>query len=254
MMNPSRPYQGNDKLLFGLVLGVIAFWMFAQSALNVAPVIQKDLGLEADIMNIAVAITALFSGMLTVVLGGLADRFGRVKMVMWGFVLSIVGALLIGFAPRGSLSMPLLLTGRAVQGISVRRLYHAGQPGFGENLLGRRRQAAGCQFVVNRFVGRLGIVFAVRRFCGGHVWLALDFLCLRGGFRHRDADGTRHAGKQGGECGCLSNRLEGHHPLYDYYGSAANRGNARQPFGLDEYGGAGVGCRGGGVRQPVLGV
>jgi len=30
-------YQGNDKLLFGLIMGVIAFWLFAQTTLNVAP-------------------------------------------------------------------------------------------------------------------------------------------------------------------------------------------------------------------------
>ena len=68
------PYQGNDKLLFGIIMGVIAFWLFAQTTLNVAPDMQKDLGLDASMMNIAVAITALFSGIFIVVIGGLADQ------------------------------------------------------------------------------------------------------------------------------------------------------------------------------------
>jgi len=45
--------------------------LFAQTTLNVAPDMQKDLGLDASMMNIAVAITALFSGIFIVVIGGL---------------------------------------------------------------------------------------------------------------------------------------------------------------------------------------
>ncbi|WP_264293959.1 MFS transporter [Diaphorobacter aerolatus] len=70
-------------------------------------------------MNIAVAITALFSGMFIVVMGGLADRVGRVRIMMLGFVLSIVGALLIALAPKGDLAIPFLMVGRAIQGISA---------------------------------------------------------------------------------------------------------------------------------------
>ena len=58
------PYQGNDKLLFGIIMGVIAFWLFAQTTLNVAPDMQKDLGLDASMMNIAVAITATKTAMI----------------------------------------------------------------------------------------------------------------------------------------------------------------------------------------------
>ena len=78
MAGKPTQYQGNDKLLYGIIMGVIAFWLFAQTTLNVAPDMQKDLGLDASMMNIAVAITALFSGIFIVVIGGLADRLGRV--------------------------------------------------------------------------------------------------------------------------------------------------------------------------------
>ena len=30
-------YRGTDKLIFGIVLAVITFWLFAQTTLNVAP-------------------------------------------------------------------------------------------------------------------------------------------------------------------------------------------------------------------------
>jgi len=112
-------YQGNDRLLYGIILGVITFWLFAQTTLNIAPDMQKDLGLDASMMNIAVAITALFSGIFIVVIGGLADRVGRVKTVNIGFYLSIVGSLLIAIAPTGSMATAFLLVGRALQGVSA---------------------------------------------------------------------------------------------------------------------------------------
>ena len=70
------PYQGNDKLLLGIVLGVITFWLFAQTTLNIAPTMQAELGITENWSNIAVSITALFSGIFIVVMGGLGDRIG----------------------------------------------------------------------------------------------------------------------------------------------------------------------------------
>ncbi|HEV2643069.1 MAG TPA: MFS transporter [Candidatus Elarobacter sp.] len=112
-------YAGNDRLLFGMILGVLAFWLFAQTMVNIAPTMGADLGLQASVMNIAVSITALFSGIFIVVFGGLADRVGRVKVVQWGFVLSIIGSLLVGFAPAGPLASTALVAGRICEGLSA---------------------------------------------------------------------------------------------------------------------------------------
>ena len=114
----SVPFLGNDKSLFGIILGVVTFWLFAQTTLNIAPDMGKDLALDANTMNVAVPITALVSGIFIVVMGGLADRVGRVKVVKLGFYLSILGSLLVGFAPVGTLAAPFLLSGRALQGFS----------------------------------------------------------------------------------------------------------------------------------------
>jgi DHA2 family multidrug resistance protein-like MFS transporter len=110
-------FEGNDRVLFGIILGVLAFWLFAQTTLNIAPTMARDLGVEASVMNIAVSITALFSGIFIVVIGGLADLIGRVRMVQWGFILSIVGSLLVGLAPSGGPPTVLML-GRICQGLS----------------------------------------------------------------------------------------------------------------------------------------
>lgn len=111
-------YTGNDRLLVGMILGVLTFWLFAQTTLNIAPDMGRELGLSPSTMNIAVAVTALFSGIFIVVVGGLADRVGRVRIIEVGFILSIAGSLEVGLAPTGGMAAPSLLVGRALQGLS----------------------------------------------------------------------------------------------------------------------------------------
>ena len=113
------PMLGNDRLLFGMILGVLAFWLFAQTTLNIAATMAADVGIEMTVMNFAVSITALFSGIFIVVMGGLADRVGRVKIVQAGFVFGIVGSLLVGLAPVGALAAPSVIVGRICQGLSA---------------------------------------------------------------------------------------------------------------------------------------
>lgn len=113
----AQKFKGNDKLLLGMVLGVITFWLFAQTTLNVAPDMRADLGISETTSNMAVSITALFSGIFIVVFGGLADRVGRVKITQIGMILSIVGSLLIAASPTGT--AVFLMSGRIIQGLSA---------------------------------------------------------------------------------------------------------------------------------------
>ncbi len=110
-------YHGDDKLILGIVLAVITFWLFAQTTLNVAPAIRDDLRITESVSNIAVSITALFSGIFIVIAGGLADRLGRVKLTNIGLVLSILGSLPIALSPAGTAMF--LMAGRVIQGISA---------------------------------------------------------------------------------------------------------------------------------------
>ncbi|HHD6547553.1 TPA: MFS transporter, partial [Staphylococcus aureus] len=80
MEKPSREaFEGNNKLLIGIVLSVITFWLFAQSLVNVVPILEDSFNTDIGTVNIAVSITALFSGMFVVGAGGLADKYGRIK-------------------------------------------------------------------------------------------------------------------------------------------------------------------------------
>lgn len=40
----STAYKGTNKLIVGIVFGVITFWLFAQSMVNIVPAVQSDLG------------------------------------------------------------------------------------------------------------------------------------------------------------------------------------------------------------------
>ena len=116
-------FRGNDKLLLGIVLAVVTFWLFAGSAGTVAPSIMEDINtteeyVDASSMNLAVSITALFSGLFIVLMGGLADRVGRVRITLIGIAIGVVGSVLLIFA-GGSAALPLLLAGRALQGFSA---------------------------------------------------------------------------------------------------------------------------------------
>jgi DHA2 family multidrug resistance protein-like MFS transporter len=44
-------YRGNDRLLFGIIPGVLAFRLFARTTLNIAPAMAEDLALPTSVMN-----------------------------------------------------------------------------------------------------------------------------------------------------------------------------------------------------------
>lgn len=108
-------YKGTDKMIFGIVFGVITFWLFAQAMVNIVPAVQADLGVDLTVLNIAISLTSLFSGMFIVVAGGLADRFGRKLITNIGLILSVAGSLLLVLA-QGPL---FLIIGRVLQGVSA---------------------------------------------------------------------------------------------------------------------------------------
>ncbi|CAI6079893.1 Quinolone resistance protein NorB [Paenibacillus sp. JJ-100] len=108
-------YRGTNKMIIGIVFGVITFWLFAQAIVNVVPTVQADLGVSTGTLNIAISLSALFSGMFIVAAGGLADKIGRKKIALIGFLLSIIGSLCLVFA-QGSV---LLIAGRIIQGLSA---------------------------------------------------------------------------------------------------------------------------------------
>jgi DHA2 family multidrug resistance protein-like MFS transporter len=121
MNSDSKNYQGTNRLILGIVLLVLTFWMFAQSMqAALIPAIAKTFGItddpaQMDLLNFAASLTPLFSAACIVAAGGLADRFGRMRFALIGTVLSVVGSAIV--ATSGNVYM--LIVGRALQGISA---------------------------------------------------------------------------------------------------------------------------------------
>ena len=132
--------QSANRLILGIVLAVITFWLFAQTMLNVAPTMREELRISESLSNIAVSITALFSGIFVVVAGGLADRLGRLKLTYLGLALSVVGSLLIAIAPAGSVGF--VITGRIIQGLSAACIMPATLALIKDYFDGKERQRA----------------------------------------------------------------------------------------------------------------
>ena len=51
----AETFKGNDSALFGIVLGVITFWLFAQTTLSISPDTAKSMNVSMEVMNIAIA-------------------------------------------------------------------------------------------------------------------------------------------------------------------------------------------------------
>lgn len=108
-------YKGTNKMLTGIVFGVLTFWLFAQAMVNIVPTVTADLGVSPGTLNIAISLTALFSGIFIVAAGGLADKIGRKKITNLGLLLSIIGSLCLVLANGAT----LLIIGRIIQGLSA---------------------------------------------------------------------------------------------------------------------------------------
>ncbi|PHK48897.1 MFS transporter [Staphylococcus edaphicus] len=104
-----------SKLLVGIVLSILTYWLFAQSFLNIGPKIQETFGVSPEIVNISVSLTSFVTGVFMVVAGNVSDRFGKVKMTRIALILSIIGSLMLIVSGN----VVLLLLGRVVQGFSA---------------------------------------------------------------------------------------------------------------------------------------
>ncbi|WP_016898594.1 MFS transporter [Staphylococcus capitis] len=137
-MNTSKEFRGDNRLLLGIILGVITFWLFAQSLVNLVVPLQSSYNSDIGTINIAVSLSALFSGLFIVGAGDIADKFGRVKLTYIGLALNIIGSILIIITPLPS----LLIIGRAVQGFSAACIMPATLAIINEYYIGTARQRA----------------------------------------------------------------------------------------------------------------
>lgn len=108
-------YQGGRVLISAIILAILTYWLFGQSFLNIGPIVQNTYGTTNEVINIAISLVSLFTGVFMVTAGGFADHYGRVKIMRIGLILSIIGSLLLIISHADW----LLLLGRAIQGFSA---------------------------------------------------------------------------------------------------------------------------------------
>ncbi|WP_297190886.1 MFS transporter [uncultured Corynebacterium sp.] len=170
-------YQGTDKALVGIVLGVMTFWLFAQSTLNVGPLMAKDVGIPMHIMNVAISASGLFSGMCIVVAGGFADRWGRKRVAMIGNLINIVGSLLVAtaFGPFGT---TMMISGRIFQGIAAASIMPSTMALVQTYWKGRDRQRALSMWSIGSWGGGgICAVFGGALASSALGWRSIFFLC-----------------------------------------------------------------------------
>lgn len=170
-------YQGTDKALVGIVLGVMTFWLFAQSTLNVGPLMSKDVGIPMHIMNVAISASGLFSGMCIVVAGGFADRWGRKRVAMIGNLINIVGSLLVAtaFGPFGT---TMMIGGRIFQGIAAASIMPSTMALVQTYWQGRDRQRALSMWSIGSWGGGgICAVFGGALASSALGWRSIFFLC-----------------------------------------------------------------------------
>lgn len=138
MNKTSKEFEGDNRLLLGIILGVITFWLFAQSLVNLVVPLQTSFKSDIGTINIAVSLTALMSGLFIVGAGDFADKYGRVKVAYIGLILNIIGSLLIIITPL----IPFLIAGRIFQGLSAACIMPATLAIINEYYIGTARQRA----------------------------------------------------------------------------------------------------------------
>ena len=149
---------------------------------------REELRISESLNNIAVSISALFSGIFLVVAGGLADRRGCLKITYLGLILSILGSLLIAISPAGTVGF--LMTGRIIQGLSAACIMPATLALIKDYFDGKERQRAVSFWSMGAWGGSgLSALFGglVASFLGWRwiFWMsivvaAISFLLLRG--------------------------------------------------------------------------
>ncbi|VTM43599.1 transporter [Klebsiella quasipneumoniae] len=198
------PFVGSDRLLVGIVLSVLTFWLFAQSVINVVPAMKSSLDISLETLTLAVSLSALFSGCFVVASGGLADKFGRMRMTTLGLGLSIIGSAMLVLAQGPG----LFLAGRVLQGLSAACIMPATLALIKTWYQGRARQRAVSFWVIGSWGGSGLCSFVGGAIATGLGWrwifvfsiavALLALFLLRGTPESRSASASQHKLDVGG--------------------------------------------------------
>lgn len=172
--NTSSRKSSTFLLLSASLLLLLSFGFRSSFGLFVNPVTEAN-GWGREVISMALAIQNLFWGIVAVFAGGLADRFGNVKVVVGGAVLYGLGMLLMAGVDNQLMlhSSAGLLVGAGVAGTSFGIVLPAMARAVGES---RRQMALGIGTAAGS-LGQFAVVPITQQLISHYGWIsALNIL------------------------------------------------------------------------------
>ncbi len=167
-MYPKKDKSAYIILLTGCLLLLLSFGFRSSFGLFVKPITEAN-GWGREVISMALAIQNLFWGIVAVFAGGLADRFGNVKVVLAGTALFSLGMLLMAGVDSVWMlhSSAGLLVGAGIAGTSFGIVLPAMARAVGES---RRQMALGLGTAAGS-LGQFAVAPITQQLIDGFGWI-----------------------------------------------------------------------------------
>lgn len=107
-----------SHIIIAIMLSALTYWLFAQSFINIGPLVGQTYHTSPAILNLSISLTSFATGIFMVAAGDIADKIGQLKMTYIGLIASIIGSILLIISDITA----LLILGRILQGLSAATL------------------------------------------------------------------------------------------------------------------------------------
>ncbi|MCS5348441.1 MFS transporter [Staphylococcus aureus] len=104
-----------SHIIIAIMLSALTYWLFAQSFINIGPLVGQTYHTSPAILNLSISLTSFATGIFMVAAGDIADKIGQLKMTYIGLIVSIIGSILLIISDITA----LLIWGRILQGLSA---------------------------------------------------------------------------------------------------------------------------------------
>ncbi|HDL0652177.1 TPA: MFS transporter [Staphylococcus aureus] len=104
-----------SKIIIAIMLSALTYWLFAQSFINIGPLVGQTYQTSPAVLNLSISLTSFATGIFMVAAGDIADKIGQLRMTYMGLIISMVASLLLIISDITA----LLIIGRILQGLSA---------------------------------------------------------------------------------------------------------------------------------------